>query len=300
MIKGIVEKFAFSILTAMCTPIGVEEVAAQGRPLAAQHYENQYLSNPAFAGKDKGLNLNLNYRNQWRSIPGSPVTMAVSGDYRMNRIGVGFHVYNDKAGLLGQTKLAGTYAYHLPLYGDHRTLHLGMSLAVMQDNLDDPNIIADPDDGVVERFKQRKTYLDGNFGMVYTNERLTLQAALPNLGKLFFHKNEQNTIDNYIYLAAISYAIGSDLDAFSFEPKISLRGAKDIDNILDIGTKLNLENNILSFLGMYHSDNSSTFGVGVNYNQFFIQFFYNSQLGGKRQNFGGEFELNLKVNLLNN
>lgn len=299
MIKFTVEKISFAILTAIYTLTGLQQVSAQSRPLGAQYYENQYLSNPAFAGMDKGLNLNLNYRNQWRSIPGSPVTMALSGDYRLEKIGVGLNVYKDKAGLLGKTQIMGSYAYHLPLYGDNRNLHFGMSLTMVQENLDDPNIIADPDDVLVGLFNQRKSYLEGNFGIVYTNQRLTLQAALPHLGKLFFRKNEQNTIDGYIYLVALSYKIGTDLDVLSIEPKISFRGAKDIENIWDIGTNLKLENNIISFLGMYHSDNSSTFGVGVNYDKFFIQFYYTSQLAGKRQSFGGDFEINLKINLLN-
>jgi type IX secretion system PorP/SprF family membrane protein len=300
MTKILVEKLWFVIPITIFILIGFQQVSAQSRPLGAQYYENQYLSNPAFAGIDKGLNLNLNYRNQWKSIPGSPVTMAISGDYRFERkrIGVGLNVYKDKAGLLGQTKITGTYAYHLPLYGDDRNLHLGISIAMMQENLDDLNIIADPDDVLVDLFNQRKSYLEGNFGIVYTNRKLTLQAALPHLGKLFFRKNEQNTTDGYIYLAAISYKIGTDLDVLSIEPKISFRGAKDIDNIWDIGTNVMLESKILSFLGMYHSDNSSTFGIGVNYDKFFIQFCYTSQLADKRQNFGGDFEINLKINFL--
>lgn len=298
MIKFVVEKFLIVLLTGIYVIIGFQKVFAQSRPLGAQYYENQYLSNPAFAGMDKGLNLNLNYRNQWKSIPGSPVTFALSGDYRFERIGVGLNIYKDKAGLLGKTQIKGTYAYHLPLYGENRNLHFGVSLAVVQQNLDEPNIIADPDDVLVERFNHRKSYVDGDFGIVYTNQRLTLQTTLPNLGELFFRKNQENTVDGYLYLAAISYKIGTDLDVLSIEPKISFRGAKDIDNIWDIGTNLKLENNTLSFLGMYHSDNSGTFGLGVNYDDFFIQFFYTSQSVDRRQNFGGDFEINLKVNLL--
>ncbi|MDI5950333.1 PorP/SprF family type IX secretion system membrane protein [Flavobacterium yafengii] len=300
MIKFILEKCVIVILTVICILSGFQKATAQSRPLGSQYYENQYLSNPAFAGIDQGLNLNLDYRNQWKSVPGSPVTLNISGDYRLERkrIGVGLDVYKDKAGLLGQTHIKGSYSYHLPLYGDNRNLHLGVSLAVVQENLDESNIIADPDDVLVELFNQRKSYLEGSFGIVYTNERFTLQAAVPHFGKLFFRKNEQNTINGYLYLAAISYKIGTDLDVLSIEPKISFRAAKEIDNVFDIGTNLKLENNTLSFLGMYHSDNSATFGLGVNYDQFFIQFYYTSQLGGIRQNFGGDFEISLKVNLL--
>jgi type IX secretion system PorP/SprF family membrane protein len=284
-------------LTVMGLTGMMQYAKAQLRPLGAQYYENQYISNAAFAGITDGLNMNISYRNQWRSIPGSPVTMAFSADYRYNKVGLGLNVYNDEAGLIGRTRVMGTYAYHLDLNGTNKSLHFGVSLGVMKATLDNNSIIAEPDDILAERFNQRKAFIDGDFGIAYTNDRLTMQAALPNLKK-FFQKDDQNTIDGSTYFAAVSYKIGTHLDVLSLEPKISFRGAKDIDNIWDMGTNLKLENNILSFLAMYHSDKSSTFGVGVNYDRYYIQGFYTSQLAGERQRTGGDFEINLKINFL--
>lgn len=271
-------------------------VSAQIRPLGTQYYENQYISNPAFAGMDKGLNVNLSYRNQWRSVPGSPVTMAFSGDYRFERVGVGFIAYNDKAGLIGSTRVMGSYAYHLPLKGENKSLHFGLSVGVTKENLDNQNIVGAPDDVLALRFNERKPFLDGDFGIAYTNDRFTIQGALPNLSK-FFHKDALNRIDGSTYFAAMSYKIATALNVV-IEPKISYRGAKDIESIWDVGTNLRLENNIVSFMGMYRSDKSSVFGFGVNYQKYyFIQFFYTSQLAGGRMGTGGDFEVNFKINL---
>ncbi|MBB5622353.1 type IX secretion system PorP/SprF family membrane protein [Pedobacter cryoconitis] len=298
MIKFLHQQFVCAALLTTGLLTGLQNASAQIRPLGTQYYENQYISNPAFAGMDEGMNINISYRNQWRSIPGSPVTMAVSGDYRVvDKVGVGFNVYNDKAGLIGRTRVMGTYAYHLPLNIENNALHFGISLGAMKERLDENSIIATPDDLAAARYNQRKSYVDGDFGVAYTTERLTLQGALPNLKK-FFKKDDANTVLGSIYLVAMSYKIGTTLDVVSIEPKISFRGAKDIDNIWDIGTNLKLQNNLISFLGMYHSDKSSTFGVGLNYENFFIQGFYTSQLAGERQRTGGDFEINLKINLL--
>lgn len=275
-----------------------QNAAAQIRPMGSQYYENQYLSNPAFAGMTEGLNVNMSYRNQWRAIPGSPVTMAVTGDYRHEKVGLGLSVYNDNAGLIGRTRVMGTYAYHLALNGEGRSLHFGVSLGMMKEKLDNNNIIATPDDVSAQNFNQRKAFVDGDFGIAFTNQRFTLQGALPNLKK-FMQKDDQNTVDGSTYFVAASYKIGTSLDVVSIEPKISFRGAKDIDNIWDLGTNVKLENNIISFLGMYHSDKSSTFGVGVNYDRYFIQGFYTSQLAGERQRTGGDFEINIKIKLFN-
>ncbi|RAJ33494.1 PorP/SprF family type IX secretion system membrane protein [Pedobacter cryoconitis] len=298
MIKFLPQQLVCTALLTISLFTGLQKVSAQIRPLGTQYYENQYISNPAFAGMDDGMNINMSYRNQWRAIPGSPVTMAVSGDYRVvDKVGIGFNVYNDKAGLIGRTRVMGTYAYHLPLNLENNALHFGISLGMMKERLDENSIIATPDDLAAARYNQRKSYVDGDFGIAYTTERLTLQGALPNLKK-FFKKDEANTVLGSTYLVAMSYKIGTTLDVVSLEPKISFRGAKDIDNIWDIGTNLKLQNNLISFLGMYHSDKSSTFGVGLNYENFFIQGFYTSQLAGERQRTGGDFEINLKINLL--
>lgn len=287
---------AISILLSITI---VFPISAQIRPLGAQYYENQYMSNPAFAGMNEGMNLNLSYRNQWRTVPGSPVTMAFSGDYRFEKVGVGLTVYNDKAGVIGRTRVMGSYAYHLPLDGDNQHLHFGLSLGILKESLDNDKIIAAPDDILAQRFNQRSAVIDGDFGMAYTNDRFTIQGALPNLSK-FLQKDELNTIDGSTYFAAMSYKIGTTLDVVSIEPKISFRGAKDIEGIWDVGTNLRLENNILSFMGMYRSDKSSVLGIGINYDKYFIQCFYTNQLAGDRMRTGGDFELNLKINLFNN
>lgn len=273
-------------------------VSAQIRSAGMQYYDNQYLSNPAFAGASEGFIFNMNYRNRWRSIPGSPVTVSATGDYRYENIGLGLNIYNEKAGLIGRTRIVGTYAYHLTLDDFGRSLHFGISFGAMNQKLDNASIIADPTDVLPERFNARKTFLDGDFGVAFISNGLTLQGALPNLKK-FFQKDEQNTIDGSTYFAAMSYKLGAANDMFAFEPKISVRGAKDIKSIVDIGTNLRTFDNILSVMGMYHSDKSSTLGLGINDEKYQLNLFYTSEMGGKLQSTGTDIELNLKINLSN-
>ena len=285
------------VLTLSYIFIG-HSVSGQIRSAGIQYYDNQYLSNPAFAGISDGFVFNMNYRNRWRSIPGSPVTMSATGDYRYENIGLGVNIYNEKAGLIGRTRIVGTYAYHLTLDDLGRSLHFGISLGAMNQKLDNASIIADPNDVLPERFNARKTYLDGDFGVAFISNGLTLQGALPNLKK-FFQKDEQNTIDGSTYFAALSFKLGAANDMFAFEPKISVRGAKDIKSIIDIGTNLRTFDNILSVMGMYHSDKSSTLGLGINVEKYQLNLFYTSEMGGKLQSTGTDIELNLKINLSN-
>ena len=269
------------------------QVFGQIRPLNAQFYNNQYISNASFAGIEPGINLNLAYQNQWRGIKGSPITMAASGEYRINRAGVGFFVYNEKAGLLNKTRATVTYAYHFPINKEGQTLHFGVSLGMLNTQLQQQGIIGDSGDELAVLFNQRGAKIDGDFGIAFISNNLTLQGALPNLGKLF-RKDEQNTIDGYTYMAAVAYKIAIGSGSTSFEPKLSIRGAKGIPVGWDLGSNLQLQNNILSFIGMFHSDNSSTLGLGVKYNKIVLQCFYTNQWVGERVNSGGDFEVGLK------
>src|SRR5215217_5075345 len=89
---------------------------AQLAPLGAMYYHNQYLNNPAFAGIGKGLEVDLGYRQQWSTIPGSPKVQVLTGSYAMTpKAGLGLNVYNDQTGLFKRTRVMGSYAYHLPL-----------------------------------------------------------------------------------------------------------------------------------------------------------------------------------------
>mgnify|MGYP006085037405 FL=1 len=71
----------------------------------SQYQENPLLVNPANAGLNKDLRAIINYRNQWKSVGAPFQTMAMSFDMITSKdpskfaaIGVGFNLFNDKAG----------------------------------------------------------------------------------------------------------------------------------------------------------------------------------------------------------
>ena len=276
------------------------ETKAQLVPMASQYYENEYLGNPAFAGIEKGIRVNLTSRNQWKALPGSPSTQSLSADYHLEnvsdgKVGTGLNLYSDKAGLIRRTRVMASYAYHLPLSGDNQKLHFGLSVGVMNERLDYDALVGDPTDISAERFNQRKSYLDGDFGIAYIQDRLTIQGSLPNMKKLL-KKDLNVTVDGSTFYMAFSYKIGRELDLISVEPKFSFRGARDINNLWDIGTNIKFSNNAIYLMGMYHSSRSSTFGLGVNYQEkVLIQGYYTNQLAAQRLDTGGSFEINLQV-----
>jgi type IX secretion system PorP/SprF family membrane protein len=276
-------------------------VKAQLNPLATQYFQNQYLFNPAMAGINNGLNINLSIRKQWSSIPGSPFTQAVSADYLLNRAAFGVNFYNEQSGLLKATRAVATYAYHIPLGQNNQKLNFGLSAGVLSQRVPYDQVNGDPGDLSVARYNERRSFLDGDFGTSYTSNNLTVQAAIPNLRSVFNKDNNNYTVDRSLYFTAVSYrfSFGETVNAIAVEPKAVFRGVKGYDNILDLGANLTLAKNQLSLQGMYHSSKSATFGFGLNKNTYSILAFYTTETASLSTYTNGEFELSLKLNLLN-
>ncbi|MGI4021121.1 MAG: PorP/SprF family type IX secretion system membrane protein [Janthinobacterium lividum] len=274
-------------------------VKAQLNPLGTQYFQNQYLFNPAMAGINNGLKINLSIRKQWSSIPGAPATQAVSADYLLNRAAFGINFYNEQSGLLKSTRAVATYAYHIPLGENNQKLNFGLSAGVLSQRVPYDQINGDPGDLSVARYNDRQSYLDGDFGTSYTSNNLTVQAAIPNLRSVFNRDNDNYTIDRSLYFTAVSYRFdfGENVNGISVEPKAVFRGVKGYTNILDIGANLMLANNQLSLQGMYHSSKSATFGFGLNKNSYSILAFYTTETAALSSYTNGDFELSLRLNL---
>lgn len=271
-------------------------VHAQTTFLAGQFFENQYIGNPAMAGLEQGITLNLSYRNQWRSMPGSPLTQSFSAEYGNEKVGAGLNIYNDKAGLNNRLRAVGSYAFHVPLNDESQQLHFGVSLGVSKASLNTSGVIGDEGDVSIDDYK-RKPYLVADFGMAYTNEDWTLQMALPNMKK-YFEKDDREIIDRASFLLAASYKINLALEGIYLEPRVGYRGAKGIDGIVDIGTSVGFRDNVFRAMGMYHSNKSYTLGFGVHLDErYSINGYFSNQWTDLSTPMGGNFEIGIRANV---
>ena len=155
--------------------IQVQKVQAQLSGMQTMYYQNQYLANPAMAGMEQGLNINLGYQQQWASVPGSPRIQNFTADYNPgNNVGLGLNVNSDNAGLINRTRVMGTYAYHLPLSDKDNRLNFGLSLGINDTYIDYTKVNGDQGDVSVQDFNQRSVYVDGDFGISYTSQKFTV------------------------------------------------------------------------------------------------------------------------------
>jgi type IX secretion system PorP/SprF family membrane protein len=267
---------------------------AQLMPFGANFYHNQYLANPAMAGIKSGMHFNSGYNKQWSSIPGAPITQYFTFDNQFNKIGQGLSIYTDKAGLLKRTRILGSYAYHMPInsYGD--AFHFGVSFGLLLENINVDDVNGNNIDLTIQRFNDRNAIFDGDFGIAYSTEKITVQSAIPNLNN-FFRKEVYNTANWNTFFTAIHYnhKIEFNKNAYLIQPKISFRGVKGDKDILDVGVNIStLKNNIYSSL-IYHSSQNITMGMGINYKDFTISCMYTTRTYALKGYSTGNLEVGL-------
>ena len=206
---------------------------------------------------------------------------------------------SDQAGLISRTRVLATYAYHLPVSQTDK-LNFGLSLGINNTYVDYSKIIGDQGDAQATAFNQRSVYMDGDFGMSYTNSKLAIQGTLPNLKSVFFASNDDNLdIDRSTFFTTASYKIpfSNPYSSFSIEPKIAFRGVKGFDNIFDAGLNFDMISSDISFSGVYHSNQTITGGFGLALPTMDLLLAYTYNNGAVQSYANNTFEFGVKLKL---
>lgn len=284
--KNIVFTFFLSMFVGAAT--------AQINPMDAQFFKNPFLANPAKAGASSGARLNLAYRNQWSSMPGSPRSQMVSYDTQSKKVGLGLSVFTDKAGLLDFTKVMGTYAYHLPLSNDQEYLRFGLNLGFYKRNFGIERAIADPNDPDLVNYDS-KPMLDGDAGFAYANKKFGAEVVLYNL-KGQFKGDFKNSADHQVAYIAGEYSF--PVSDWAVKSKLSYRVVRNYTNIVDFGFNATTADEKLDFTTIYHSSKSASFGIGyVHRKNWHILGVYNTPNSTLTGYANGTFEVALSVHL---
>lgn len=268
--------------------------------LDAQFFQNRYLANPAMAGLNTGTRVNLGYRNQWSNVPGAPVDQNFTLDHRQNKVGAGLSVLNAKAGDLSHTKVYGTYSYALPLNNESSKIHFGLNFGFQRTSFNAENIIGDPNDQNIVRFNDRKTVLDGDFGLGYTSERFSIDGAVYNLKNQLVGDASDLDLgtDFNLYYVGAGYSI--PMAEWTINTKVAYRNIKNYDDIVDVGMEVRTSTDKLGFTGLYHTNKSATFGLSYLHKkewQFLVM--YNTSASPIANYTLGTFEAALQINLHN-
>lgn len=273
---------------------------AQLNPIQSMYFQNRYQYNPAMAGIEQGLNLNMGYKQQWSNFPGTPRTTIFTGDLQLEKVGLGLNVADDKEGLIRSTRVMGTYAYHLPLSGNNEKLSFGLSLGVNDSRIDYSAVNGDLTDVQIEVYNQLKPYVDGDFGVAYTSDNLYIGGALPNLKSTFFKSSDDRfDADRLLFITSVGYKLhfNNGDGGLILEPLAAYRIVKGYNNIFDGGFNFTMNNYGIYLQGIYHSSQSMGVGLGLDQKTYNLNFSYNLETGTLSNYTRGAFEFGLKIKL---
>ncbi len=288
------------IFVLLLTGISVKGLA-QLNPFQSMYYQDRYLLNPALAGINKGLNVNLDYLQQWSSFPGTPKTASLTGDFSAaDRVGLGLNINDDQSGIIRSTRAMASYAYHVPLSEQGQHLNFGLSLGIDDSRVDYSKVNGDLSDEQIAVYNQLKPYIDGNVGVAYTSDRLLLSGALPSLKSTLFKASDTRfDADMLLFVGAAAYkfTIPSDYIDMELEPMAVFRAVKGYTSIMDAGFNLAMKNYGLNIQVMYHSNQNTSVGFGVNLQPVQLTFNYNVETGALSSYTNGSFELGLRLHM---
>ncbi len=252
--------------------------AQEGVPIYFDYLtDNYYLVYPSMAGIGEGGKARLTARQQWFDIQDAPSLQTFNLNWRLNdRSGVGGILFNDSNGYHSQTGFKGTYAHHIKLSYDFRTLHqlsFGLSAGVTVSSLnfsEFPTLVPDPVLGVDER---TLGFFNVDAGVSYNLFEFYAHFAVLNLLGQGRDRYSGVEFDNFRrYLLSAGYVFGRG--SFRIEPSFLLQLTEFTnERTLDLNLKLHKDLN-----------EQVTLFAGASYRRTFegTEFFLNGQVGQQR------------------
>ncbi len=252
---------SFALSACLCI-----KADAQNGVFGSAYFQNQYVFNPAMSGLNaQEFNLNTAYQAPFNSVPGGPRALYATADYGFsNQVGAGLSVINDKEGLFSNTRIAGTYSFHFKAGEQNQQINFGVSAAGILERLNTYDITGNPNDPVISNFNNRGMQFEADFGAAYTDDKLTAQATLPNMVALFGNRQRDVLEEQTLFVAAAyKLNLSESADGIILEPKLAFRGYKEYQNVVDAGANVIFLKDVFSVYGMYHTNKSVSFGLGI-------------------------------------
>ncbi|MTI21206.1 type IX secretion system membrane protein PorP/SprF [Fulvivirga sp. RKSG066] len=291
------------LLLSLLIFIASNSIQAQQKSVITQYNYNGLLLNPAYAGNQNRLTVNMLFRKQWVNFDGAPSTKVFSAHTatRNKRVGLGFLLSNDQIGVHDDIGFYGMYAYKIPFGRGNLAFGIQGGFNYLNSGFDRLNLRQN-NDVVFSTFNQKFNPNVGT-GLFYSTKRSYLGLSVPYLLENSIIRNGSGLSDakesRYYFLTGgkvmklqdnlmfkpstlIRYQVGSpvgfDLNANFF-----------IDDILNVGVSYRSSDAI-----------SAMFAINLNSNAIFGYAYDHtlSDIGGY-SNGSHEFMLIYHINLFN-
>ena len=238
-------------------------------PRYRQFFFNPYLFNPAYVGINKRAEADIIYRQQWINFKDAPVTVGANIQLpTSSRVALGFSVVSDKQVLLRNTNFMATFGYIVPI-AKNQSLRFGLSGGVGLNKLDLTADELNTNDPAIINARGNNFYVDGNFGVVYTNAGLRLGFALTDMfrSNAFstedFNKPKLSHLKNRLYSASYKFNLGV-MGNVSMEPYVLYRQTEDgLQDSWEAASVFYFQDKFWTG-GSYNQNNGLSLFVGMN------------------------------------
>ena len=253
-------------ITLCLTLIGFP-VLGQQDGLISNYQFNQISINPGYTGVNDITSFDLQFRKQWSGVDNSPTTTLLSGQTSLkeNRLGLGFSLIHDQAGIIKNTEINLSYAYELDV-GTSTTLSFGIHTGLLNLNYDFGALnIDDPSDPDFLNAEDGLSKFNLGAGLFLSSKNYYIGLSAPKL------LNATEDIDdvgdgsryNRHFYATGGYIFELVSNNISIKPYTVLRFAQDTPMSADVGVS-GLFAQVL-WAGLFTRD-FDTFGIALNLN----------------------------------
>jgi type IX secretion system PorP/SprF family membrane protein len=160
-----------------------QDVQAQQLHFTSQYLQHNAMYNPAAAGIANKNMVGASYRSMWSSFPGNPRTFMLYGDVKLDKLnaGLGAYLYRDETGPTSRTGAQFAYSKHIVSKDGKHKLGLGLELRALQFAIDRSKLTGSLGSDPVLAGAANKFGLDAGAGVYYTNDKLSVGAAVSQL-----------------------------------------------------------------------------------------------------------------------
>jgi type IX secretion system PorP/SprF family membrane protein len=213
-------------------------VKAQQGPQYTQFTFNNLIINPAFAGSDGVITLNLFNRSQWSGTEGAPSTLGFAAHARVRqKVGLGITFMHDQVGVHKHTTGLTNYAYHLQL-NEHTTFSVGLQAGFTSFRSDYASLVSSANDPKASN-SINETVIDFGSGMYLKSTRWQVGISAPKLFSNAVEVNDSVTVNfkRRVIFGYIRYRVTLN-ESFDLEPGILVKYFQNVPMSVDVNTIL--------------------------------------------------------------
>jgi len=251
---------------------------SQQLPQYTQYMFNEFVMNPAVAGRNNYWEAKSNNRYQWVGITDAPRTyiLSLQGPFKNLKMGIGGTIFTDIVGPTRRTGFNMSYAYHIKLNSTYK-LSFGVNAGVLQYSVDGSKITPhDAGDPIMSPNYQSALAPDLGAGAYLYSNKLYVSLGFPQIYQAnlkFFgdQVTKNSTLAMHFYgLAGYKFNIGND---FILEPVVLVMSTDPVQYKIPMkingGLKLSYQNKV--WIGAnYRTNDAVSALVGYMFNEWLM------------------------------